>query len=64
MNCSIVWHLQGLSDDVLAFWVTVLLLWVYLVSEVTSQPMLRNLLVFDEFTRVCSGDRMQRGELT
>jgi hypothetical protein len=63
MNRSIVWRLEGLSDDVLAFWVTVLLLWVYLVSGVTSQPGLGTLLVFDEFTRVCSGDKVKRGEL-
>ena len=60
MGRSIVWQLHGLSGDVLAFWITVLMLWVYLVSEIASEPELGILLVFDEFTRICNRQRMQR----
>lgn len=60
MGRSVVWQLHGLSDDLLAFWTTVLMLWVYLVSEIASTPELKILLAFDEFTRVCNRQRMQR----
>lgn len=53
MGRSIVWQLQGLSQDGLALWVTVLLLWMYLAAPITSEPRLNNLLVFDEFGRIC-----------
>jgi len=65
MGRSIVWQLQGLSPDLLALWLTVLLLWVYLAAPITAMPRLTNLLVFDEFSRICrrqGGDQQVTGE--
>jgi len=61
---SIVWQLEGLAGDLLSFWVTVLLLWVQLASQVTPRPRLRNLMVFDEFTRVCSKERSRQATMS
>jgi hypothetical protein len=65
MGRSVVWQLQGLSRDLLAMWVTVLLLWMHLCARITSSPTPKNLLVFDEFRRICQwqgGDKIGMGD--
>gem|GEM_PF-3183621 len=57
---SIVWRLQGLSDDALSFFTTELLLAVSLMMPVGPGSRLVSLQVFDEFTRFCSLEHTRR----
>jgi len=52
MRRSVVWMLGGLSEDLLKFFVTVLLLWVDLASPVVANPRLMLEIGLDESTRV------------
>jgi len=60
MGKSVVWDLHALSPDMVNFFMTVLLLWVHLVSPVRSSPRLRLLLVLDEFGRVSGRQQAER----
>ena len=61
---SVVWDLHELSDDQLGFFLTGLLLWVTLVRPISANPTLDLFCVFDEVTRVCSIERMQRATMS
>jgi len=52
MTKSIVWQLQGLSEDVLDLFITVLFVWIGLVRQAVSSPALGLLAALDEAVRI------------
>lgn len=61
---SVVWRLQGASDDHVAFFIDTLLLFLITYRTLNPQPGLRNLCVLDELTRVANVGRISRADIS
>ena len=61
---SVLWRLRGLSPDHLTFFINNLVLWLTLFKGVSYDRHTEFLLVFEEFTRICSTQRIRSARIS